>query len=337
MEKKQKNLVLIISISSLLLITAGAIWYFSSNTYEGANEIQRFKNYIEINYQSAAGRKKAIEDRAKNGDPVAQYYLGLCHTQGGLGIAKDYKKAIEWWKKSAENGNTYAQLKLASCYTRGSLGLAKDRKEAAKWYKMAAKECKKSAESGDVKAQYQLANLYTRGRGIKRDYKEAFKWYKKAAENGDTNAQLRLGLCYDTGMLKTPRSSSKAEKWYKKAVEQGNIGALQLLGGVYAKSGDYEKAIVQWEKAVEQRSIWGQFCLMRCYELGLGVPKSDTKAAQYLKKINSRLGRRALGFLGHAYYYGRYSLPHDKSKGKEYLKKAAQNGNKRAARLLKRM
>ena len=302
----------------------GAVWYFSSNTYEGANEIQRFKNYIEINYQTAAGRKKAIMDRAKSGDAVAQYYLGICHTQGGLGIAKDYKKAIEWWKKSAENGNTYAQLKLASCYTRGSLGLPKDKNEAAKWYKMAAEDCKRSAESGDVRAQYQLANLYTTGRGVKRDYKEAFKWYEKAAENGDTNAQLRPGLCYDTGILKTPRSISKAEKWYKKAVEQGNIRALQRLGGLYAGTGDYEKAIAQWKKAVEKRSIWAQFCLMRCHELGLGVPKSKTKAEQYLKKINRRLGRRASGFLGYAYYYGQYGLPRDKSKGKEYLRKASQ-------------
>jgi hypothetical protein len=46
----------------IILIVAVAIWQFSSRSYEGANEIQKFKNYIEINYQSAAARKKAIEE-----------------------------------------------------------------------------------------------------------------------------------------------------------------------------------------------------------------------------------------------------------------------------------
>ena len=335
MKKKKKIIIFIISGSVVLLISAAAVWKFYGRTYEGRNEVQRFKNYIELNYQTAAGRKKAIEEEAANGNPVAQYYLGVCHTQGGLGISKDYKKAIEWWEKAAKNGNTYAQLKLYDCYRRGLFGLSKNRNEANKWYKEAGESYKKAAEAGNVEAQYQLANLYARGyAGIPKNNEEAFRWYKKAAESGNSNAQLRLGFCYDTGMLKTPKSKSKAEEWYKKAIAQGNVGAMQLLGGLYAKSGDYDKAIKQWEKTLQKRSIWGEFCMMRCYELGLGVTKNDKKAAEYLNNIKKRLRRRAPSFLGNAYYYGQYGLPRDKAKGKIYLKEAAKNGNKRAARIL---
>ena len=339
MEKKQKKkLILVISISSLVLIAGATVWHFWGRTYEGRNEIERFKNYIEINYQTAKGRREAIEKAANNGNAVAQYYLGVCYTQGGLGFSKDYKKAIEWWKKAAKNGNTHAQWKLADCYRRGSYGLGKDKKEANKWNKKAAEECRKSAEAGDVKAQFQLANLYARGKGIKRDYKKAFKWYAKAAENGDVNAQFRLGLSYDRGLYKTTKSRSQAEKWYKKAAEQDNIWAIIYLGALYAKHEDYDKAVQQWEKAVKKKNIVGEYCLMRCYELGLGVPKDINKAKQYLKQISGRMGaQRTLVFLGRAYYYGQYGLPGDKAKGKELIRKAAKNGSKRAARMLKRM
>jgi hypothetical protein len=229
-------------------------------------------------------------------------------------------------------------LKLYDCYRRGSFGLAKNKSEANKWFKEAGESYKKAAEAGNVEAQYQLANLYARGyAGIPKDNEEAFKWYQKAAENGNAKAQLRLGFCYDTGMLKTPTSKSEAEKWYKKAIEQGNVSAMQQLGGLYAKSGDYEKAVKQWEKTLEKRSVLGEFCLMRCYELGLGVPKDEKKAAEYLGNIKKRLQRRAPAFLGYAYYYGRYGLPPDKAKGKVYLKEAAKNGNKRAAKVLLKM
>ena len=30
------------------------------------------------------------------------------------GVEKDYKQAIEWWKKSAEQGNANAQFNLGS-------------------------------------------------------------------------------------------------------------------------------------------------------------------------------------------------------------------------------
>jgi len=337
MKKNKKSLILIISISVSILIAAVAIWQFSNKTYKGANEVQKFKNYIEINYQSAATRKKAIEDKAEAGNAVAQYYLGICHTQGGMGIIKDYKKAVEWWKKAAENGFIQAQLKLGTCYRRGSFGLPKDKKEADKWYKKAGESYKKAAEEGDPAAQYMLGVLYSRGHaGITRNSKEAFKWYKKAAENGNVTAQLMLGHCYATGMLGISKSNYDATKWYKKAAAQENTRAIQLLGSSYAKSEDYKKAIIMWEKAAKKGSMGAKFCLMRCYELGLGVPKNDKKAATYLNKKRNPL------FLGYAYYYSeRNGLPKDKAKAIECFKKAAKSGNKRtkkrAQAMLKRI
>ena len=257
MKKSKKPLILIISISVTLLIAAVAIWQFSSRSYEGVNEIQKFKNYIEINYQSAAARKKAIEEAAEDENAVAQYYLGLCHTQGGLGFSKDYKEAMKWWKKAAENGNS--------------------------------------------------------------------------------DAQLMLGQCYKTGMLGTLKSNYDAKKWYNKSAEQGNFRALQALAGLYAEGGEYKKAIELWKKVADKGIIGAKFCLMRCYELGLGVPKDDIKVAAFLKIYEQKNPL----FLGYAYYSSQNGLPNDKTKAAEYFKKAAKSANKRtrkrALAMLKRM
>jgi len=339
MKKSRKKIILIISISSLALIGAFIAWQFSSTSYEGANEIQKFKNYIEINYQTAEGRKKAIEEAANNGNTIAQYYLGLCHTQGGLGISKDYKKAIEWWKKAAENGSVHAQLKLRDCYRRGMFGVSKDKKEAKKWLKKAGESYKKAAEAGDPAAQYRLGRMFAWGQlGISRDKKAAFKWFEKAAKNENSDAQLILGQCYKTGMLDTPKSNYDAKKWYKKSAEQGNVRALQALAGLYAEDEEYKKAIELWKKAAKKESVVAKFCLMRCYELGLGVPENDAKVAAFFKKY----GQKYSLFLGYAYYYSkRNGLPADKEKAAKYFKKAAKSGNKRtkkrAQAMLKRM
>ena len=52
---------------------------------------------------------------AEQGDPEAQYYLGVMY-DNGLGIKQDYFKAFEWWGKAAENGNADAQCCLGGLY-----------------------------------------------------------------------------------------------------------------------------------------------------------------------------------------------------------------------------
>ena len=50
---------------------------------------------------------KELEARAKSGDSVAAYDLGVAY-QRGDGIKADLKRAALWWKKSAEGGYALA-------------------------------------------------------------------------------------------------------------------------------------------------------------------------------------------------------------------------------------
>ena len=40
---------------------------------------------------------------AINGDPAAQYNLGVMYAKGD-GVEKDYVKAVRWWQRSAKQG-----------------------------------------------------------------------------------------------------------------------------------------------------------------------------------------------------------------------------------------
>ena len=59
-----------------------------------------------------------IRRKAKAGDPMAQDQLGDCYKHG-LGVERDYQRAVEWHQKSAAQGNAAAQRSLGYCYHYG--------------------------------------------------------------------------------------------------------------------------------------------------------------------------------------------------------------------------
>lgn len=74
---------------------------------------------------------------AAQGNPDAQYFLGLMYLNGE-GIKKEPVKAAEWLKKSALQNKTEAQTALGDLYETGQ-GVKADKVEALKWYLIALK------------------------------------------------------------------------------------------------------------------------------------------------------------------------------------------------------
>ena len=52
---------------------------------------------------------------------------------GGLGVKKDYKKAIKWFEKAAKQGDSDAMYEIGRCYYYGGNGIKKDIKKAKEW------------------------------------------------------------------------------------------------------------------------------------------------------------------------------------------------------------
>ena len=109
---------------------------------------------------------------------------------------------------AAYNGDINAQYLLANSYLNGTNGLEKDLFESSLWFK-------KSAEHHYVPSQYEYAISLLEGRGILKNPSLAIHWLTLAASENYAEAQLRLGLCYETG-VGVNQNLEKAKEWYNK-------------------------------------------------------------------------------------------------------------------------
>ena len=73
-----------------------------------------------------------LRQLAGNGDPAAQYELGLRYASGD-GVNKDDKAASDWFSKAAENGNVKAQSALGYRYWAGNRGVPPSLTQAYFW------------------------------------------------------------------------------------------------------------------------------------------------------------------------------------------------------------
>lgn len=65
------------------------------------------------NGQSIPMLIKVLNKMERSGDKFAMFMLGKCYNFGN-GVEKDYKKAVEWYQKSARGGYDTAQMFIES-------------------------------------------------------------------------------------------------------------------------------------------------------------------------------------------------------------------------------
>ena len=74
-------------------------------------------------------------EKAKEGDAVAQLYVGQIYEKG-LGRSADYREAAVWYRRSADQNNAQAQVNLGQLYEKG-LGVPKEPQTAIEYYSKA--------------------------------------------------------------------------------------------------------------------------------------------------------------------------------------------------------
>ncbi|MGM9579734.1 MAG: CFI-box-CTERM domain-containing protein [Anaerovibrio sp.] len=271
----------------------------------------------------------------------------------GKGVDTDYTEAIEWYEKAAEAGIADAMVKIGDMYLMGD-GVNVDEEEAAVWYKRAIEagdtsgeaywgmgvlsnsewdklqNFKKSAEAGYAPGMCGLGNCYLNGEGTnldenngvywlgkaadggytsairdlgqyyrrKEQYDQAFQYFYMGAEKDDADCMLWLGLLYDWGQG-VAADKAQGEKWYRKAGENGSVkGATNYASSMYY-SGNYDTAF-QW--VVKALQLNPDFARAQC-------------------------------LLGKLYCEGK-GVNQDIETGKDWLKKAADNGSEEAQKAL---
>lgn len=90
--------------------------------------------------------------KAEEGDAQSQNGLGEAFHSGKLGLEKDEREAVKWYRKAAGQNHARAQYNLGSCYYAGQ-GLAKDQVEGYKWWLLAAARGDPYAKSGITRAE----------------------------------------------------------------------------------------------------------------------------------------------------------------------------------------
>lgn len=96
--------------------------------------------------------------------------------QNGLGIEKDYKKAIELLIEMTSLDDPKSFNTLGEYYFDG-LGVEKD-------YNKTFYYCMQSAKRDYAEGQYNVGFCYENGYGVEQSYSSALEWYKKSAEQG---------------------------------------------------------------------------------------------------------------------------------------------------------
>lgn len=145
----------------------------------------------------------ALRQRAEQGNPLAQYNLGISYYQG-QGVIQDTVQALFWFRKAADQGQADAQWELGALYGKGD-GVPQDFAQAVAWFR-------KAAEQGNADAQHDLGISYNHGQGVPQDFAQAAAWFRKAADQGQARAMALLGAMYGIGQG-VPQDYVASHKW----------------------------------------------------------------------------------------------------------------------------
>lgn len=183
-------------------------------------------------------KSKGAKTKAELEAEAEEWYTQGYYFFNGIGVEKDYEKAVEFWEKAVELGNIEAHNSLAICYMY-AYGVDRDYAKAFKLNEVAAK-------AGVANAQCNLGFLYSKGAGVYQSDTQAMYWYEKAARQGHSDAQCNLGLCY------LEKKSTEALYWFDKSIEQGNVNAFYCKGLYHYEFFEYQQAGLWFEKAARR-------------------------------------------------------------------------------------
>ncbi len=99
---------------------------------------------------------RELQPLAEQGDAEAQNNLGLLYSEG-LGVTKNYKEAVNWFKLSAEQGLSSGQFNLGSMYEHGN-GVPQDYILAHMWFNLATSQ----GDGVDAEGRDDIAKIMTR-------------------------------------------------------------------------------------------------------------------------------------------------------------------------------
>lgn len=291
---------------------------------------------------------RAIELCGRHPDNVnGQYLLAEAHANG-WGVEEDQTRAFALYRKVAETTKSPPFiLEVARRYAEGH-GVARDERKAIEWFRhpnlrgneeaAAALRNRGLAPNGlpwpeavrvwqgqpeDGWSLLWLGEAYEHGRGVAQDPVKAAACYTKAAGKHLSEAKFALAQCHLSGKG-VPKDLKKALDLFVAAGGSKAAAALSALGR--APNGQLPEVWLLEMKQGAPGNPWMYFLLGEAYEKGSGVSPDPAAAAEWYRQGADLGSAEAMFALGRCLANGN-GLARDAAAAAEWFQKAAGNGN----------
>jgi TPR repeat protein len=154
--------------------------------------------------------------------PIACYVLGFLH-EYGMGVPKDYERALELYEGACNTGVAYACTGSAGMYE-GGKGVPRDKQHADQLLQQACSGGHRSA----------CGYVYEHGLGGRRDAAQAANFYRAACDAGEMDGCLGLANLHEKGRG-VPRDPARAATLYQRACDEDNVLACGELAYLYQR------------------------------------------------------------------------------------------------------
>lgn len=121
----------------------------------------------------------ALEEKAQNGDALAQFYAGQSYLYG-RGVDEDTAKGSHYIIGSAQSGNPLAQYSLGKLYLDKNSFVGLNLQSAFRYFELAANQ-------GNSNAYHDLAYMYHLGLGVTKDPARADEYLNLSCTTGSKN------------------------------------------------------------------------------------------------------------------------------------------------------
>ena len=287
-----------------------------------------------------------FEQRAVQGDPVAQFCLAFMYKHG-KGVPPDPQKAIEWYTKAAEQGYASAQNNLGVMYERiGEQALLLDERAGVSNFLKAMKWFQEAGKQGNPIAQFNAALIYQLDAFLSTHPTKAIEsghhvvnWNEKAAAQNYPPAQYELATIYRTGCPGVAVNLEKVLELLTEAAspnpdlvspyKKGYAPAQHDLATMYSRGDgvnrDHTEAVKWYQMAAEQGDADSQFSLGLAYHDGKGKNIDGKEAIKWYRMAAQQGHAAAQNSLSTIYNDGT-GVPHNPEMTWRLAFEAAQQG-----------
>ena len=259
---------------------------------------------------------------AHQNDSFSLNCLGDCHYYAN-GIPRNYKEALDRYRKAAYAGNALGQRNFANFFVNEFDGGIYD-------YYLPL------AQDGDAESQYRLGMLLYYGKDCVSNIKSAVEWLEKSATQGFAYAQLALGRIYLKGKG-IPQDLKLAKEYIDKAATARIIDAWNALADYYANDSNPDKDLKRSYEYELRAALAGDF--KACYNVaidsreGFGETNDEKEVDFWFKKgielttSIAKHGNPEAQYMLGLYYLNGFGTKQDNKKATELFESAAQKGH----------